>query len=56
MQADLLHKKVGERIYTSVPRSFTIIMTNEGIPGFFKGTIASLMGVSHVMVNMPIYD
>ena len=44
MQADLLHKGIEERIYTSVPKSFSLILRGEGVQGFFKGTLASLMG------------
>jgi solute carrier family 25 folate transporter 32 len=45
-----------QRIYSGTIDAFRSIMRNEGIGGFYKGAIASVIGVLHVAVQFPLYE
>lgn len=46
----------GEVPYRNTLESFVRIYKNEGVGAFYKGLAPSLMGVSHVAVQFPLYD
>ncbi|KAK4518843.1 uncharacterized protein ATC70_009067 [Mucor velutinosus] len=42
--------------YNSVMEAFALIAKHEGIRGFYKGLGPSLIGVSHVAIQFPLYE
>ncbi|RUP46295.1 hypothetical protein BC936DRAFT_147115 [Jimgerdemannia flammicorona] len=42
--------------YRNTANAFTTIARTEGLRGFYKGLGPSLMGVSHVAVQFPLYE
>lgn len=42
--------------YNNIFDAFTTIAKNEGIRGFYKGLGPSLIGVSHVAIQFPLYE
>lgn len=42
--------------YSSVVNSFKSILKNEGWRAMYKGIVPSLLGVSHVVIQFPIYE
>mmetsp|Transcript_3950 Transcript_3950/g.5494 ORF Transcript_3950/g.5494 Transcript_3950/m.5494 type:complete len:323 (+) Transcript_3950:133-1101(+) len=54
LQTQFLHKK-SER-YRSMTQAFIQIARDEGLIGFYKGLSASLLGLSHVAIQFPIYE
>ena len=42
--------------YPSITSSFRSILANEGIKGLYKGLLPTLLGVSHVAIQFPVYE
>ncbi|KAJ2725900.1 hypothetical protein GGI07_000945 [Coemansia sp. Benny D115] len=42
--------------YTSMRHAVQVIMQREGLRGFYKGLGSSLLGVTHVAVQFPLYE
>lgn len=42
--------------YKNMLHAIKIIFKNEGILGFYKGLVPSLFGVTHVIVQFPVYE
>jgi len=48
--------QVSKAKYVGMKTSIRSILSREGIRGFYKGTAASLIGVSHIGIQFPLYE
>ena len=42
--------------YRTTWEAFRLIYRTEGLRGFYRGLVPSLLGVSHVVVQFPLYE
>lgn len=49
-------KEPEELRYRNILDAFAKIYRREGLGGFYKGLFPSLLGVSHVVVQFPLYE
>ena len=42
--------------YPSITAAFRSIVANEGLKGLYKGLLPTLLGVSHVAIQFPVYE
>ncbi|PJF19347.1 Mitochondrial nad transporter [Paramicrosporidium saccamoebae] len=47
---------LGDRIYSGALDAFSSIWKEEGLRGFYKGATVSVVGVSHVAIQFPLYE
>lgn len=49
-------KQPSDQRYNNILDAFRKIYLREGIGGFYKGLLPSLLGVFHVVVQFPLYE
>jgi len=55
-QAKLRGEKNVKPPYRSALHCMRVILEREGVEGFFKGLVPSLFGVTHVIIQFPLYE
>jgi solute carrier family 25 folate transporter 32 len=48
--------RTGQRHYASMSHAFRTIAREEGLFAFFSGLRASILGLSHIMIQFPLYE
>jgi solute carrier family 25 folate transporter 32 len=56
LQTQSLRLNAEHTRYSSVPHAITTIYSQEGFRSFFRGVVPSLLGVTHVCVQFPLYE
>mmetsp|Transcript_23796 Transcript_23796/g.31018 ORF Transcript_23796/g.31018 Transcript_23796/m.31018 type:complete len:370 (+) Transcript_23796:64-1173(+) len=59
MQTEALHDMVGEGISRKqhgILQTISVLYKEGGVPVFWRGLTASLMGLSHVAIQFPVYE
>lgn len=56
LQTQSLQLNPGHTRYNSVPHAVATIVRQEGVHAFFRGVLPSLLGVTHVCVQFPLYE